>query len=249
MLKHALAVSLCCATSSAFAAPLIDLKLAAGVWDTSLSGELGETATDVETLGIEDENGTFYMVAFEHPIPVIPNVRVKQTNLELDGNAVLEETFTLDDQTFTVGTDVLTDIDLSHTDFTLYWGLPEFYLDVDFGLTARVFSGEASVVAPEAEIEETVDLDVTIPLLFADVRLDLPFTGLYLGAEVNGLSVGDNSIIDYNARIGYSTDVIPFLADLDFEIGYRNFSVELDEDDIQADIELDGPYVQIMLAF
>lgn len=251
MYRKLLCCTLVCSSSSAFAAPLIDLKLAAGVWQATPTGELGVTATDIEDLALEEENANFFSIAFEHPVPILPNIRLKQTSLEYDGETVLTETFTLDDVTFSVDADTVTDVDLSHTDLTLYWGLPELVIDVDFGLTVRSFSGEASVVADSAGITqtETVDLDVTLPMLFADVRLDLPLTGLYVGAEGNALSVGDSSIIDYNARIGYSTDVVPFLADLEFELGYRSFEVELDEDDIQADITIDGPYAQIMLVF
>ena len=249
MLKKTILAALCCAASSSYALPLIDLKIAAGVWDSSPSGDLGESVTSVNTLDLDDDQATFISIAFEHPIPVLPNLRLKQTDVEYEGDTVLTETFTLDEQTFSAEADLLTDIDLSHTDITLYWGLPEFYLDVDFGITGRIFDGEATAVSEDADISETVDLDAVIPLLFADVRLDLPLTGVYLGAEFNGLAVGDNSIIDYNARVGYSTDIIPFLADLDFEIGYRSFTIELDEDDIETDITFDGPYAQIMLAF
>ncbi len=235
--------------SLATAAPVIDLKIAAGVWQATPTGELGETATDIDQLGLDEENATFFSVALEHPVPVLPNIRLKQTGLEFEGDTVLTETFTLDDVTFDVDLDAKTDIDLSHTDVTLYWGLPELIVDVDFGLNFRSFSGEATVVSETAARTETVDLDVTLPMLFGDVRIVLPLTGFYIGAEINALAVGDSSILDYNARIGYSTDVIPFLADLDFELGFRSFEIELDEDDIQADITVDGPYAQIMLVF
>lgn len=236
-------------TSNVFAAPIIDLKIGAGVWQATPTGELGQTATDIENLDLQEENSTFFSIAFEHPVPVLPNIRLKQTSLEFDGDTILTETFVLDDVTFEVDLDAQTDIDLSHTDLTLYWGLPELIVDIDFGLNIRSFSGDASVVSESAGRTESVDLDVTLPMLFGDVRIDLPLTGFYVGAEVNALSVGDSSLLDYNARIGYSTDVIPFLADLDFELGFRSFEIELDEDDIQADITIDGPYAQIMLVF
>lgn len=251
MYRRLLLSALLCGTSSAFAAPLIDLKIGAGLWQATPSGELGVTQTDIEDLNLEEESSTFFFVAFEHPIPVLPNIRLKQTELEFEGTSTLNEVFTLDDVTFSVDAETVTDVDLSHTDVTLYWGLPELIVDVDFGLTVRSFSGEASVVAESVggTQTETVDLDVAIPMLFADIRVDLPLTGFYVGAEGNALSVGDSSIVDYNARIGYSTDIVPFLADLDFEIGYRSFEIELDEDDIQADITIDGPYAQLMLVF
>ena len=252
MHKTLLTALICCTSTSAFAAPIIDLKLGAGIWAATPSGDLGVTDTDVEeVLGLEEENATFVFAAFEHPIPVLPNVRLKLMDLQYDADTVLTETFTLEDQTFSVDADVLTDVDLSHTDITLYYGLPEFFLDVDFGLTVRSFDGEASVVSETAEITEQIDLDGSIPMAFADIRLDLPGTGLYFGAEANFLAVSDSSLTDYNVRVGYSTDVIPFLADLDVEVGYKSFALELDEEDfdVGADIEIDGPYVQVMLAF
>lgn len=252
MYKKLLTAALCCASSSAFAAPVIDLKLGAGIWQATPSGDLGATSTEVEdVLGLEEENGTFVFVAFEHPIPVLPNVKVKAMDLDYSSTALLTEEFILEDENFAADTQVLTDVDLSHTDITLYYGLPEFYLDVDFGLTARVFDGEASVASDTSTLAEQIELDGTIPMIYADVRLDLPLTGLYLGAEANFLSISDSSLTDYNVRIGYSTDVIPFLADLDFEMGYKSFALELDEEDfdVGADIEIDGPYAQIMLAF
>ncbi len=247
MTKVIVTTVLMCLGSLAQALPLFDLKLAVGTWNAGTSGEIGVTNTDIEALGLDDDTATFYFVAFEHPVPVIPNVRLKRTELEITGMETLTETFTLDEQTFAVNSDLNTDIDLSHTDLTLYWGLPEFYLDVDFGLTLRQFDGDAS--AETDTLQEQIDLDVIIPMAFADVRLDLPLTGLYLGAEGNILSIGDNTLTDYNARIGYSTDAIPFLADLDFEVGYRAMELTLEDEDLATDIKIDGVYAQLMLVF
>ena len=251
MKKTILATALSCAcplifTSAANAVPLIDVKFATGTWSVSANGDVGSTDTSIEELGLDDDNAIFYSIAFEHPVPVIPNVRLKRTNLTLDGTGTLEEDFILDGEVFSAESAITSNIDLSHTDLTLYYGLPEFFLDVDFGLTLRQYQGEFSATT-ELE-QEVVDIDAIIPMVFADVRFDLPLTGLYLGAEANVLSVGDSSLSDYNARIGYSTDVIPFLADLDIEVGYREMSLTA-EDDFDADVKIDGAYAQIMLAF
>merc|ERR1711916_226705 len=60
MLKKTIVALLCCAANSSFAAPLIDLKLAVGVWDSSPSGDIGESVTDVDTLDLDSDQATFF---------------------------------------------------------------------------------------------------------------------------------------------------------------------------------------------
>src|SRR5690606_13207457 len=92
-------------------------------------------------------------------------------------------------------TAVDSNINLSHTDATLYWGLPIPlpYLDIDFGLTARMFDGDATVDGGGQN--EAVDLDMTLPMVYGSVKLGSPF-GLYAAADVNWVGVGDNKMTD-----------------------------------------------------
>ena len=247
MKKLILGAALTALTPLSYAVPLVDLELGASSWNASYSGEIGASSTSVDALGFDDDTANSFYVTLELPIPLIPNIRLKTTDLEAVGSNTLTTAFQFNNQGFAVGDVVNTDIDLSHTDITLFYGLPEFYLDVDFGLTLRVFDGDAS--AATAALQEAVDLSFVIPMAYADVRLDLPFTGLYLGVEGNVLSIGDNSLTDFSARLGYSTDVIPFIADLDFELGFRSMDLKLEDEDLNTDLTIDGPYLGVTLAF
>lgn len=250
MKKFVAATAIAALAPLGHAVPLIDVELGASSWNASYSGEIGATNTNVDSLGFEDDTANSLYLTLELPVPLIPNIRLKTTNLEAVGTSTLALPFQFNNVPFAPNDTITTDIDLSHTDVTLYYGLPEFYLDVDFGLTLRVFDGDATAAsAINAALRESVDLGFVIPMIFADVRLDLPFTGLYAGVEGNILSIGDNSLTDFNARIGYSTDIVPFLADLDIEAGFRSIDLELDSEDLDTDITIDGPYVGITLAF
>lgn len=252
MTRKLLALTALAAISPAsFAVPLIDLEIGAGSWHQSTSGSIGSSNTNAGDIGIDDQNGNVFYATFEWPLPLLPNVKIKHTGLEVEGNSTLSSGFTFINETFTAGSPVAAKLDLSHTDLTLYYGLPEFYLDVDLGATLRFFDGEASATGTVggAPSSESTNLSFVVPMAFADVRLNLPFTGLYAGVEGNLLSIGDNTLRDFTAKIGYTFDVIPFLADLELEGGFRSLDLELDADDVKADVTIDGPYFAVQVSF
>jgi outer membrane protein len=246
------------ASAATQAVPILKLDVGAGAWMPDYSGEIGNNLLDIDNLNLSDDTATMAYLDFDFPlVPLIPSIRIKHTELSTDGVGSFTETFDFADRTFDANAELSTDLDLTHTDYTLYYGLPEFYLDVDFGLTLRQFSGEGTVVgevSTEGGTEtqtDTVDLDVLIPMLFADVRLDLPLTGLYARAEGHALSIGDNSLTDFTAVIGYNFDAIPLLFDLELEAGYRSMDLELDagDTDLEADVSIRGPYIGLQLKF
>lgn len=247
MKKLLLGAALTALTPLTYAVPLIDLEIGASSWNASYSGNIGASNANVDELGFDDDTANSLYVTLELPLPIIPNIRLKTTDLEAVGSNTLTSDFTFANETFDTSDVINTDIDLSHTDITLFYGLPEFYLDVDFGLTFRVFDGDAS--AAVGALEDTVDLSFVVPMAYANVRLDLPLTGLYLGVEGNFLSIADNTLSDFTAKIGYSTDIIPFIADLDFEAGFRSIDLELEDEDLNTDLTIDGPYLGVTLAF
>lgn len=247
MKRSLLGLSLLALSSTSFAVPGIDLDVSAGIWQASPEGTVGKTQSDIEALGLEEENANVLSATLEHPVPLIPNIRIKRTTLDYSGTGSLNENFTFDDVTFPANTSINSDIDLSHTDFTFFYGLPEIVVDFDLGLTARVFDGKAS--AATTLLQEEADLDFAIPMLFASVRVDLPLTGLYVGAEGNMISYDDNDLTDLEAKIGYSANIVPLVADLELEVGYRSLDLKIDDDDLEADITMDGPFANVRLAF
>ena len=93
----------------------------ASIWNVEPTGQLDDdVSVEKDGLNIDSENGQQLSVYFEHLVPVLPNVKIKQTSLELEGDGSLSASFA--DQTF--NEDVTSTMDLSHTDLTLYWGLP-----------------------------------------------------------------------------------------------------------------------------
>jgi hypothetical protein len=69
-------------------------------------------------------------------------------------------------------------------------------------------------------------------------KRDLPFTGFYVGADLN-LNSGDNSAKDSTLLIGYESSI-----GLGIEVSVKAFSVDLDNaDNIDTNIAYEGLYL------
>lgn len=243
MKKTALAALLVAMTPVASHADLLfTVGAKASVWSAEPTGQLDDGVSVDEKnngLGLKSESGTQLTVFFEHPVPVIPNLRIRQTSLDMSGSGVLTQSF--GDQTF--GGPVDSTLDLSHTDFTAYWGapLPVPYLDINLGLTVRAFDGSAVVESSVIDQREEVDLNFALPMGFAEVQVGTPF-GLYAQAEVNYISYDGNSMSDTMFGLGYDLP-IP-VADVGLELGHRAISMKTNDDttDIATDFEVSGMY-------
>lgn len=242
MKKLALASAiLVAAPLSAQANLLFTVGAKASIWDAEPTGQIDkDVSVESDGLKLKSENGKQMTVFFEHPVPLIPNVKLKNTNLDINGSGTLDQEITFADQTFQQNVDVDSTIDLSHTDATLYWGLPIPlpYISADFGLTARMFDGEASVrsTSVSPEVSESVDLDITLPMAYGAVKVGSPF-GIYAAADVNWIGVGDNKMTDLSAAVGYELP-IP-VVDAGLEVGYRGLNLQTDKSDVDVETDLD----------
>ena len=83
-------------------------------------------------------------------------------------------------------------------------------------------------------------------MLYGKIRADLPLTGLWIGAQAQGKSYDDNSLIEFDAQIGWESEV-----GFGIEAGYRAVQIELDTfDDVDnADIDVSGPYAAVNYHF
>jgi outer membrane protein len=238
MKKTAIALAmLAVAPLSAHADLLFTLGAKASVWNADASGQLDKGVSVEDDLNIDSENGQQLTVYFEHPIPLLPNIKIKQTNLEMTGNSNVNITFL--DKNFTG--DVDSTLDLTHTDLTLYWGLPLPipFFDFNFGLTARQFDGLAEVRSSSDSASQ--DLNFVIPMAYGEIKVTTPF-GLYANADINYIGTSGNKLSDVSYELGYDLP-IP-VVDLGLEAGYRAINLKTNEDlaDIATDVKISGLY-------
>ena len=227
---------------SASALPLVDFYAGSYYWDQAVSGDVNNNVDLEDDLNLSASGQNVTYLAFEHPIPMIPNVKLKFSKLATDGNATTTSDLNLGFGTVSAG-NISSDFDLSHNDYTFYWGLPLPLLTFDFGLTLRQFDGEMT------SNNVSTDLDFVIPMGYLKAGIDIPLTGLSFAGDLNVISIGSTSMSDYDLNMTYVLPLIPLL-DVGISAGYRSFDLDLDEDDfgdLSAEATIDGPYLGLSL--
>jgi outer membrane protein len=227
-------------------ADIAGLYAGTGVWQSSPTGTLGNTSISLEnTLNFDEENSNYFFIALEHPIPLLPNLRLTRTDLEWAGQGVVSAGTSLDEVVFPSDQAVAADLDLSHTEVTFYYEILDNIVDLDLGLTARLFDGEASLIG--ATQQERIELDAVIPMLYGRAGIDLPFTGLSAAVSGNWVNVNDVSLTDWSAEVNYDFKIAPTL-EAGLSIGYRSMLIEIDDqDELQSDAEFDGLFIGLRL--
>jgi|TARA_B110000967_G_scaffold60254_1_gene61830 outer membrane protein len=227
-------------------ADIAGLYAGTGVWQSSPTGTLGNTSISLEnTLNFDEENSNYFFIALEHPIPLLPNLRLTRTDLEWAGQGVVSAGTSLDEVVFPSDQAVAADLDLSHTEVTFYYEILDNIVDLDLGLTARLFDGEASLIG--ATQQERIELDAVIPMLYGRAGIDLPFTGLSAALSGNWVNVNDVSLTDWSAEVNYDFKIAPTL-EAGLSIGYRSMLIEIDDqDELQSDAEFDGLFIGLRL--
>lgn len=225
---------------------LFGLYVKAGGWNQAPSGRFidGSEFVDLETdLGMESQTGVMASVAIEHFIPLIPNVKMEHTNLSYDSSSTLTRTITFDGVTYTVGEDINSKLDLSHTDFVLYYEILDNWVSIDLGINVKLFSGNLTVQS-DSEYDE-IDLSAPIPTLYGKAQFDVPSTDLSIGAEGSYIAYSDNTLSDIRGYIGYE-----IMLGFGVELGYRSIDLQLDDiDDVAINSTFDGAYLSATFHF
>lgn len=221
-------------------ADFLGLYVGTGMWKHDPSGDFSSTNVsdsliDLENdLGMSSENEAYMYAAFEHPIPLVPNVRIETTALTHDGTA---GSVTFNGATVSGASTV----SLDSMDTILYWRILDNWVNVDLGITLRKFDGEFTIGGVTGE---SLTISESIPMVYAAAQFDLPFTGLSVGADYNHTGLDHNSLDDIRIRLLYEMGMIGF------EGGIRTTSIKLDDvDGVNADMEFDGLFLGVFLHF
>lgn len=235
--------------SMVLAAPLASadvLGVGANVsyWDSELSGDVVNkgSGVDIENdLNLSSDSNANFTAYFEHPVPVLPNVRVNYTSISQNGSGQIGlEAF----DGILPGTDVNSELDIDQLDLTLYYEVLDNWVNLDLGLTARKLDGELIVreTFVGGRVSETT-VDAVIPMGYLAARFDLPFTGVSVGGEGNLISYSGDSLHDFNVYGQYEISLLQLRA------GYRQMSIDYEDDDDKMDVELSGPFASVGLTF
>lgn len=231
------------------AADTVGIYAGIGQWQNSFSGDLLKEQVSVKNdLGLKHADLTQWYVNLEHPLPVLPNVRLAYANVNEQGSGQINQSVRYDGITYPSGATVNSDIAIKMTDVTFYYELWDTGGDFDVGLTGRRLNGHLALSNDQlGRGQEKVD--DWVPMLYLNGRVDLPMTGLYVGAQGNGVAYSGNRLADYRAFVGYDFDITGPV-DVGLQFGYRRLDLKLkDIGSFEGNVKLDGAFANVTMHF
>jgi len=231
-------------------ADVAGFEAGASFWEPGYTGTFsldaaGSTGTQIDIeddLGYGNQSHNIYWVKIEHPIPVIPNFKIVSSDLDATSSATLTRNIVYGGQTFKVNNDVTSRLDLSNTEFTFYYELLDNWLNLDAGLTLRQYDGLTEMSSTATQVSQI--LDFTIPLIYINARIDLPFSGFFIDSQLNAASMSDSSITDTAVSLGYESSF-----GLGARLGYRTLDQQFNESNVIGDLEFKGTYLNAFYHF
>lgn len=227
-----LALSVCSSVASADA---LGFFIGGGMWDNEPSGTFGTIGDDVidvkSDLGFSNQQDAYVWAAFEHFVPIIPNIRIEAASMGSDGVA---SGLDFDGNTVTGPASV----SLDTTDAILYYRILDNWINFDLGLNLRSLDGDFIIATERVSISET------IPMVYASAQFDLPLTGFSVGGDINIVNYDGNDYRDIRLRAMYEMGIIGF------EAGYKTSTIVLDNvGGISTDLEFSGLMLGAFLHF
>jgi outer membrane protein len=221
-------------------ADTLGLYVGGGSWSHDPSGNFSSTQTGSSTIDVKSDlnmskkSESYVWMAFEHPVPLLPNIRLERSSLTNTGNT--GNTFNFNDQTNVTGNYEVT---LKSTDLVLYYRLLDNWVNLDLGIDARKIDGTFALGTNNSR-----SVSATVPMLYAAAEFDLPLPGLSVGADYKVVSYSGSTYNDMRIRAAYEFGVVGI------EAGIRSTKIKIsDVDNINTDLTFKGVMVGAFLHF
>lgn len=244
MKKSLVLLSLSAIVALNSSADTFGFEAGAAFWGAKTSGDFEYRSSgnyiDLEKdLGYDDLNTNFIWATFEHPIPLIPNLKIQHTKVEDSSSKVATVTF--DNINFTGNLN--SSIQLNQTDFIAYYELLDNWVNFDFGINGKYIDGSVSI--SNSLDSSRKEVDYVVPMVYAKAKFDLPFSGLSAEGDISYVTYKDSEFYDFKAGLLYETSF-----GLGTTLGYRSEKLQLDDiSDINSDIDIKGIYAGLYYHF
>lgn len=227
------------------AADTLSFAIGGGVWNETPEGYIIKPSNavtptvDVKNNLFWDEESQGYIFAtLEHPVPILPNVRLMYTSLDHAGSGTTSFTF----EGTTYSGNVANEFTIDQTDLLLYWEVLDNVVSLDLGLNFRLL--DISFKINDGTNTTNNSVSAPVPMVYGLIG-GSPWPGLILSAEANYMTLSGSTISDFTAKIAYTTNFF-----VGFEAGYRTQTIELDDvDDTNANLDFKGPFIGAYLKF
>ncbi len=212
---------------------------------------LGTSADLEETLHWQSNENIFLKAYLEHPVPMLPNVKLAYTQLSHEGQGSVGDFTWGGIHIPSLGT-IENSLDISKYDLTLYYELLDNWVEADVGVTLGYIDGNIAVTALTGigplsySTTEDTDFSLFMPTLYGKMRLNVPNTDLSLQFEGDVFSYSDTTYYNYELSARYT-----FSMGLGIEAGYKAQHLDSNDlaDGLVVDMDFDGPYAAVVWDF
>ena len=125
-------------------ADVIGGEINLGYYNHAPSGTVqyqGDVLDIQDTLKWSDEADMFAKIYFEHPVPLIPNIKFGYTDFGHTGAGQVTQAFNFAGQAYNVNSNIDSKLDLKMYDLALYYEILDNWLNVDVGLNIKYVDG------------------------------------------------------------------------------------------------------------
>jgi outer membrane protein len=224
---------------SSVSADTLGLYVGGGSWSHDPSGNFSSTQTGSDTIDVKSDlnmskkSESYVWMAFEHPVPFLPNIRLEKSSLSNTGNT--SNFYNFNGNPSASGN---FEMNLDSTDAILYYRILDNWVNFDLGLDVRKIDGRFAIGS------EVSSVSATVPMLYASAAFDLPLTGLSVGADYKVVSYSGSTYNDMRIRAAYEFGVVGV------EAGVRSTKIKIsDVDNINTDLTFKGVMVGAFLHF
>ena len=233
-------------------ADMIGGELNIGYYEHNPSGTIeyqGDSIDLKDDFKWKKESDVFAKLYIEHPIPLLPNIKLGYSSFGHSGSGILNKNIKFSNQTYNTTSKIDSTFDLDMYDLTLYYELVDVGLDLDLGVNVKYIDGSVSAKGvggtPPKPINESTSFSVPVPMVYAKARVPIPATDIALRVEGNYVSYSGNQFYDFEAGVRYS-----FALGVGLEGGYKSMKLKLDDvDDLTLDTTFSGAYAKLVWDF
>ncbi|QIR15669.1 TIGR04219 family outer membrane beta-barrel protein [Shewanella aestuarii] len=241
--------------SSVQAATVLGFKVGGDYWQADTSGtfnadsNLGGGTGPAQSFNYDSKSQGSVWIAIEHPIPFVPNIKIRENQLEGKGKQTDSDFYFNGVDFFGKSTAYN---DLSNTDFVLYYEiLDNDLVALDLGAAYKKMHGSLRIDGYAGEeLTRTAtqrDIDSGVVMAYANAEVGIPGIGLYVFADVL-LGIDETSVHDYSAGLGWNFEGTAL--DTKVRVGYRDFGFDVTRfSGSTQDTQFKGAFAGIELVF
>ncbi|GGP65748.1 TIGR04219 family outer membrane beta-barrel protein [Shewanella saliphila] len=228
--------------SSAHAATVVGFKVGADYWLADTTNSFNDDSGVSHNFDDDGSQGSVW-IAVEHPLPFLPNLKIRENRLESSAG-LSNVDFTFNDNAFSG--DVSVTNNLNNTDFVLYYEiLDNDLVSVDLGAAYKQMDG--SIRVSDAGHPEEVDIDSGIIMGYANAQVGMVGLGLFGFADVL-LGVDESNVYDYSVGLGWQFESLA--VDTLVRVGYRDFNFDVSHfSGVSQNTQFKGAFAGIELRF